>query len=158
MLVSGWNICTWHWLFSYCNIRVSSSRLWFFPLKVMFPHSDGSWFRGRHRDGEVLQHQMPGLRPAAKCGGSGCNGPGVEDARRRPQRKIWNCSPQDRPVLLELSSQRLSGQQSQIQFIKFNYYTAWHEIPPTAFYLLNWATWIIGSVKKGGWKIGGNKK
>lgn len=50
--LSGWNICTLLWLFC-CRLSVW---LYFFLKKILFVDSDGSWFRGRHRDGEVLQH------------------------------------------------------------------------------------------------------
>lgn len=54
----------------------------------LFSVSDWGGFRSRHRDGEILQHQMPSFRFEAQRGGAGCNCPSTEDARRRPECKF----------------------------------------------------------------------
>ena len=51
--------------------------------------SDGGRIRSRHRDGEVLQHQVPRLGAAAQRGGPGRHRPGPQDARRGSQRESW---------------------------------------------------------------------
>lgn len=61
------------------NIIITAPCLSFF--------SDWSRFRGRYRDGEVLQHQMSCLWPAAWRCGSGCHHPCTEDAWRRAKRE-----------------------------------------------------------------------
>lgn len=50
---------------------------------------DRGWIWGRHWYGEVLQHQMPLLRPGSQCGRPGGHHPSPQDAWGRSHCHCW---------------------------------------------------------------------